>query len=126
MKSNRWYILTAICFILAILTLAAKAQAAGPATNVVTLTWTAATNTTIPTVYEVHQTLSLTTPAWVVIAANIPSTTTNLTLSTDRDFKAFKVRSVNATNSAWTSDFSNVATTAWPSPGGNLGIRLGP
>jgi len=119
--------LAAVLFILAILTLAAKAQAAGVATNVVTLTWTASTNTSIPTVYEVHQTLSLATPTWVVIAGNIPSTTTNLTVSNiDRDFKAWKVRAVNATNSTWTSDFSNVATTAWPSPGGNLGIRLGP
>lgn len=126
MKSNRWFILTAICFILAMLTLAAKAQAAGPATNVVTLTWTAPTNNTVPFVYEMQQTLSLTTPAWVTIAANIPSNVVFLTLNVDRDMKFFRMRSVNSTNSAWVSDFSNVASTAWPAPGGNLGIRLGP
>jgi len=114
----------AVCWILAVLTLAAKA--AGPATNTVTLYWTAPTNSPVPFVYEVHQTLSLTAPVWTVVAANIPSTTTNQVLNIDRDFKAWKVRCVNATNSAWVSDFSNVASTAWPSAGGNLGIRLGP
>ena len=119
--------LAAICFILAILTVAAKAQAAGPATNVVTLTWTAPTNSGgVPFVYEVQQTASITVPSWITVGNNIPSTTLFFTISVDRDMKWFRVRSVNQTNSIWVSDFSNVASTAWPGQGGNLSIRLGP
>ena len=118
--------LTAICFILAMLTLAAKAQAAGPATNLVTLTWTAPTNNSVPYVYEVQQATSITVPNWLTLAQNIPSNILFLTLSVDRDMKWFRIRSVNSTNSIWVSDFSNVASTAWPGQGGNLSIRLGP
>ena len=108
------------------LTLAAKAQAAGPATNVITLTWTAPTNSSVPFVYEVQQATSITIPNWGTVANNIPATTLFLTLTVDKDMKWFRVRAVNQTNSIWTSDFSNVASTAWPGQGGSLSIRLGP
>ena len=123
-KSILLLVIAATClFISGVMT---HAQAAGPATNQVTLVWNAPTNSPVPYVYEVNQTLSLSgTPVWTVVAANIPSTTTNQTLMIDRDFKAWKVRCVNATNTAWVSDFSNVATTLWPSSGGNLSVRLG-
>ena len=126
MKTNRWFILAAVCWILAVLTLAARAQAAGPATNVITLTWTAPTNSAVPFVYEVQQATSITIPNWGTVANNIPATTLFLTLNVDKDMKWFRVRAVNQTNSIWTSDFSNVASTAWPGQGGNLSIRLGP
>ena len=115
--------LIAITWIIATITYCANA--AGPATNVVTLHWTGPTNSEVPFVYEVHQSLLVTNGPWVVIAANIPSAQTNLTLNIDRDTKFWKVRCVNATNSAWFSDFSNTASTLWPGQGGNLGIRLG-
>src|SRR5678815_2314933 len=126
MKSNRWLMIAAVLFILAILTLAARAQAAGPATNLVTLTWTAPTNNAVPYVFEVQQANSITVPSWFTIGNNIPSNILFLTVSVDRDMKWFRVRSVNSTNSIWVSDFSNVASTAWPGQGGNLSIRLGP
>lgn len=104
---------------------ALDATVAEPATNVVTLAWRAPVQM-VPTVYEVQQTLSLVNPVWTVIAANIPATTTNLTLTIDRDLKFWRVRTLNATNSAWASDFSNVAHTLWPNPSDSLSIRLGP
>jgi len=125
MKSNRWYIITAVCFILAILTVAAKAQAAGPATNVVTLTWTAPTNSPVPFVYEIQQS-SLNTNNWLTLIASVAGNATNFTMVVDKDLKFFRIRAVNATNSAWFSDYSNTASTLWPGQGGNLGIRLGP
>ena len=114
-------LLSALCLFLS----GAVSHAAGPATNVVTLTWDPPTNSPVPYVYEIHQTPSLVLPSWTVLVT-FPSGATNFTMNIDRDFKAWKIRCVNATNSAWASDFSNVATTLWPSSGGNLGIRLGP
>jgi hypothetical protein len=104
-----------------------QAQAAGPATNVVTLFWTAAppTSPAVPFFYEVHQSTNLALNVWTVIA-NVPSNTLQFSLSVDKDMKSFKVRTVNSTNSIWVGDFSNVASTAWPGTGGNLAIRLGP
>lgn len=123
MKTHKYLIFALVCFFLAGYVL----HAAGPATNVVTLVWEAPTNSPVPFVYEMQQTLSLSgNPVWTTIAANIPSTQTNLTLTIDKDLKFFRVRCVNATNSAWASDFSNTASTLWPGQGGNLGIRLGP
>jgi len=115
----------AICWIIATITYCANAQAAGPATNTVTLVWVAPTNSPVPFTYELHQSLSLVNPVWTVVAANIPATQTNLSLTIDRDLKYWKLRCINATNTAWTSDFSNVASTLWPTSGGNLSIRLG-
>jgi hypothetical protein len=106
--------------------LAYCARAAGAATNVVTLVWDAPTNSPVPFVYEVQQALSLTAPVWTTVAANIPSTQTNLQLTIDRDLKFWRMRSVNATNTAWVSDFSNVASTLWPPWSDGLRIRLGP
>ena len=117
--------LAAICFILAILTLAARAQAAGPATNVVTLMWTAPTNSPVPYMYEIQQS-SLNTNSWLTLIAALPGTATNFTMVADKELKFFRIRAINATNSAWASDFSNTASTLWPGQGGNLGIRLGP
>ncbi len=108
----------------AVLAAGFSARAAGPATNVVTLVWTAPTNSTVPFVYEVQQSSDLI--LWTVIAPSVPSGTTNMTLQVDKDLKCWRVRSVNATNSAWASDFSNVASTLWPAAGGNLSIQLGP
>lgn len=104
-----------------------KAQAAGPATNVITLTWTAAppTSPPVPFFYEIHQSTNLALNVWTVIA-NVASTTLQYTASVDKDMKSFKVRTVNSTNSIWVGDFSNVVSTAWPGTGGNLAIRLGP
>ncbi len=116
------YKLLILCFMLA--GCVENSQAAGPATNVVTLVWTAPTNSTVPFVYEVQQSSDLI--LWAVIAPSVPSGTTNMTLQVDKDLKCWRVRSVNATNSAWASDFSNVASTLWPAAGGNLSIQLGP
>jgi hypothetical protein len=125
MKSNRWFMLVAVCFILAVLTVAAKAQAAGAVTNVVTLTWTGPTNSSVPYVYEIQQS-SLNTNNWLTLIANVQSSSSNFTMVVDKELKFFRIRAVNATNSAWFSDFSNTASTLWPGQGGNLGIRLGP
>ncbi len=121
----------AICWIIATITYCANAQAqalaAGPPTNIVTLSWSPPATSTVPYVYEVHQTTTLATNAvWTVIAANIPSNITFLQLQIDKDVKYWKVRSVNSTNSVWVSDFSNTASTLWPGQGGSLAVRLGP
>ncbi len=123
MKSNKWLIIAGVCFILAMLTLAVKA--AGPATNVVTLVWDAPVNSPVPYVYEIQQS-SLNTNNWLTLVSNIPGTATNFTMTIDKDLKFFRIRAMNSTNATWFSDFSNVASTLWPSSGGNLGIRLGP
>ncbi len=120
MKSKSLRIVAAVCFLLAALTYAALG--AGPATNVVTLDWTQQVST-VPYFTEVHQSTNLTT--WVVIT-NLPSTTTQLTLSINKDPKYWMVRNVNSTNTAFFSDFSNQVGTAWPPSTGNLSIRLGP
>ncbi len=125
MKSK--LLLLAACLVLAG-NLEAQTQAAGPATNQVTLVWTAPTNSPVPYVYEVQQSSDVAVPiiVWTVIANNVPSNQTTLTLNIDRSSKYWRVRSLNATNAAWSSDFSNVASTLWPGQGGNLSVRLGP
>ncbi len=128
MKPTKYILLLSACLIISGSISHAQLQAVGgPATNVVTLSWDAPTNSTVPYTYQVHQATSLDTNAqWVIIAANIPSNITFLKLNVDKEFKAFKVRNVNQTNVTWVGDFSNVASTAWPEAGGNLAIRLGP
>jgi len=118
--------LAAVLFILAILTLAARAQAAGPATNIVTLYWTPPPPQQVPYVFELQQSNSITNASWFTIANNIPSNVFAFSVSVDRDMKWFRMRLVNATNSIWTGDFGNTASTAWPGQGGTLSIRLGP
>lgn len=130
--NTKWYTIAAICFILAVLVITARSAdtqtTAGPATNQVTLTWTAPFTNYVPYVYEVQMTTSMNTnnQPWSTIAQNIPSNVTFLTITVDKEQKYFRVRSVNSTNASWTSDFSNVAQTLWPGQGGNLAIRLGP
>ena len=120
----RYPIIACVLFFLA--GYAARAQAAGPATNVVTLYWTASVPNGVPYVYEIQQSLSITNQVWTTIAANVPSSVLSLSLNVDRDMKYFRMRTVNATNSQWVGDFSNVANTSWPPVGGNFGIRQGP
>ena len=98
-------------------------NAAIPATNVVTLVWTAPVANGVPFLYEMHQSTDLI--AWSVIASNIPPATTNITLNVDKVQKFWKIRSVCSTNTAWVSDFSNVAQTIWPPQSDLLSIRLG-
>jgi len=117
---NGFLIIAAVFWILACIVFCANA--AGPATNVVTLSWVQEFQVT-PYFAEVHQSTNLVN--WIVIT-NVPSTQTNLSLSIDKDLKAWKVRNVNSTNIALVSDFSNVVGTPWPLPAGNLSIRLGP
>ena len=116
--------LAAVLFI--IVACAYCAKAAGTTTNVVTLAWSPPVSSPVPYVYEMEQSLSLVNPVWTTIAANIPSSQTNLTLTVDKDTKFWRICAVNATNTAWKSDFSNVASTLWPSPSDKLSIRLGP
>ncbi len=98
------------------------ALGAGPATNIVTLEWNQPAQT-VPFFTEVHQSTNLVN--WVVIT-NLPGTSTQLSLSINKDPKFWMVRNVNSTNTTLVSDFSNTVGTAWPAPAGNLTIRLGP
>ncbi len=128
MKSKLLLIASAAAFFAAGYVVNAQSLFAGPATNQVTLAWTAPTNSPVPYVYEVQQSADVAVPiiVWTVIAQNIPSTQTTLSLNIDRTTKYWRVRSVNQTNASWSSDFSNVASTLWPGQGGNLSVRLGP
>ncbi len=123
MKSKLLLIVSAAAFMAA--GYVSHAQAAGPATNNVTLFWTALVNPTAPYVFEVQQS-NLNTNSWVTIANNLPSTTLALTLQVDKDpARYWRVRAVNATNSLWTTDFSNLVSPGWPGLIGTLGIRPG-
>lgn len=116
-----WLILAASCLFFA------GYYAHGQPTNKVTLGWTPPLDLSIPMVYELEQTVSLAAPNWVIIASNIPSSTTNyLVTNLNKAFYAWRIRSVNATNSAWKTDFSNTATTLWPGRGGQLTATLTP
>jgi len=119
---NKYLVIAAVYWIAATITYCVVAS--GPATNVVTLTWIGPTNSPVPYVFEVQQSL-LNTNSWTSFSPYLPSTTTNLTLSIDRDLKFWRVRALNATNNAWATDFSNVASTLWPGQGDGLSIRLG-
>ncbi len=124
MKRKLLLLVSAACFVCA--GYVVKAQAAGPATNQVTLFWQALISPMTPYVFEVQQS-NLNTNSWITIANNLPSTTLTLTLLVDKDPARFwRVRALNATNSAWATDFSNLVNPAWPGLIGTLGIRPGP
>ncbi len=123
MKRKLLLIISAACFLLA--GYVSNAQGAGPATNQVTLFWTALVNPQTPYVFEVQQS-NLNTNSWVTIANNLPSSTLTLTLLVDKDpARYWRVRALNSTNSAWATDFSNLVSPAWPGLIGTLGIRPG-
>ncbi len=122
MKSKLLLIASAACFMCA--GYMAKAQAAGPATNQVTLAWSFIEAPQVPFNTEIQQSL-LNTNTWTILA-NVPGGQTNYTFNISKQLTFFRVRSINATNGAWNGDFSNVASTLWPPAGGNLSIRLGP
>lgn len=108
-----------LCLLLVALT------AYGQATNSLRLEWTPPPYDGIPYYFEVLQTTNPYLTNWIVVRSNIPSETPYHPVVVDVAFKAWKVRCVNATNSVYKSDFSNVATTAWPGRGNNLKIVKG-
>ncbi len=115
-------IAAAVCFFAA--GYVAKAQAAGPATNTITLFWSIV-NPVSPYVYEIQQSNGSVTN-WFVLASNLPPNVLSYTLNVDKDPSRFwRVRAINQTNNLWATDFSNLVQPAWPGLIGTLGIRPG-
>ena len=118
-------IIIAVCFTLAVLTLAAKA--AGPATNSVTLGWKPGVNQ-MPFTQAIHSSTNAAAPLpWTVIA-NVPGTQTNLTfLVADIQCYYYVTCISSATNAGVVvtreSDPSNIALDPWPNQSDSLSIK---
>lgn len=97
----------------------------GAATNVVTLAWNPSQTVEVPIVYSLHASTNAAEPLPWNVVTNVPSTSTNVSVMTDRVPTYFYVTAVNATNSQFESDPSNVALAPWPMNPKNLNLKKG-
>ena len=106
----------------------ASAQGASPATNIVTVFWSAPVTSPVPYLFRVYSNTNALAPKpWPVLTNLTSSGQISLTFLTAKaPMTFFYVTSYNATNAAWESDPSNVVSTLWPVQGDFLQIRLGP
>ena len=115
--------LIAITWIIATITYCANA--AGPATNVITIYWKPPVGETLPIGYKLYSSTNAAQPLpWTVVATQ---TQTNFVMSVTKEPRLFfYVTAYNLTNSTWgESDPSNVDMTKWPFHGDDLGVRQG-
>lgn len=98
--------------------------ASGPPTNWITLSWNNPTND-VPYTVTIYQGTKPNDPMPWTVLTNVPSTQTSLSIQVSKSPRLFFYAvSVNATNTTWQSDPSNVAQTVWPNQG-DLSIRAG-
>ena len=125
LKQDRWRMIAGLCFLLAMITFAARAV--GPATNSITLSWKAGVNS-IPFVHSVHSSTDASAPMPWTVLTNIPSTQTNLTLLVSKTACLYYVTCLSITTNAGVvvireSDPTNVALDPWPNQGDSLSVK---
>lgn len=121
-NKNRWLITAGICFLLAMLTLAARA--AGPAaTNSVTLAWTPPIGNPTPYSFRLYANTNAAAPLPWLVVTNLPMTQSNATFLVTKTMMFYYMTCVVTTNGIEReSDPSNVALDPWPFQGYGLQI----
>lgn len=118
----RTRIILALTFIISAVAYCALA-AGSPST--VTLGWDPIVSS-IPCTVRLYGSTNAAAPRPWTVLTNVPSTDTNVIIAVSKQpVMFFYATAVNATNSIWESDPSNVAQTLWPNQGGALSIAPG-